>query len=121
MTTTNAQIAKLIQSNKARSAWTRGVQTYALEMLSDLDGDYTASRLLNGAENWNAYSYGGRALIYDADIAGRLCNPSELKRTRNGERQPNARETWLDCQARALRQAARLIERKARVLTLACA
>ena len=29
--------------------------------------------LLNGAENWNQYSYGGCALIYDTDIAVTLC------------------------------------------------
>ena len=122
MTTTNEQIASIIQSEKTRSAWSRAVQTYALEMLEELESDYTAANLLNGAENWKAYSYGGCALIYDADIAERLCSPSELKKTRNGERQPNGRETWLDCQARALLQAARLIERKARVaVLLACA
>ena len=121
MTTTNKQIATLIQSEKPRSAWAKAVQTYALEMLEELESDYTAANLLNGAENWREYSYGGSALICDADIAERLCSPSELKKTRNGERQPNARETWLDCQARALFQAANLISRKARVATLACA
>jgi len=116
--TTNKQIATLIQSEKPRSAWSKAVQTYALEMLEELESDYTAANLLNGAENWEAYSYGGSSLIYDTDIAERLCSPSELKKTRNGERQPNAKETWLDCQARALSQAARLIARKARVATL---
>jgi len=121
MTTINGKIASLIQSEKTRSAWDKAVQTYALEMLEELESDYTAADLLNGAENWKEYSYGGCSLIYDAEIAERLCNPSELKKTRNGERQPSARETWLDCQARALFQAARLIERKARIATLACA
>ena len=65
--------------------------------------------LLNGADNWNQYSYGGCSLIYDGDIAERLCNPSELKKTRNGERNPNSRETWLDVQARALGKASYLI------------
>lgn len=51
------------------------------------------------------YNWGGSSLIYDADIAGRLCCPSELKKTRNGERRPNSREEWLDVQARALYQA----------------
>ena len=121
MTTTNAKIANLIKSDKPRSAWSRAVQVYALEMLEEIEYDYTAARLLNGAENWQAYSYGGCSLIYDADIAERLCSPSELKKTRNGARQPNAKENWLDCQARALFQAASLIARKARVATLACA
>jgi hypothetical protein len=60
------------------------------------------------------YSYGGCSLIYDCDIAERLCSPSELKRTRDGERSPNAKEEWLDVQARALYQAARLVMRAAK-------
>lgn len=66
--------------------------------------------LLNGADDWNAYSWGGCALCYDGDIAERLCSPSELKKTRNGERRPNSREEWLDVQARALYQAARRVK-----------
>nr|DAP26633.1 MAG TPA: hypothetical protein [Bacteriophage sp.] len=62
--------------------------------------------MLNGAQDWEQYSWGGSALIYDYDIAERLCCPSELKKTRNGERRPNSREEWLDVQARALYQAA---------------
>ena len=67
--------------------------------------------LLNGADNWRQYSEGGCALIYDADIAERLCSPSELKRCKGGERQPNSRENWIECQARALGQAANLVRR----------
>ena len=54
------------------------------------------------------------SLIYNEDIAERLCTPSELKKTRHGERRPNAREEWLDTQARALFQAYNLIGRLAR-------
>ena len=46
---------------------------------------------------------------YGGDIAERLCTPSELKKTRHGERRPNSREEWLDTQARALHQAARRV------------
>ena len=62
---------------------------------------------LNGARNWSDYSWGGSAFVYDRDIAAALCTPSELRRTRNGERRPNSREEWLDVQARALHQAFR--------------
>jgi hypothetical protein len=65
--------------------------------------------LLNGASDWNQYSSGGSSLIFNDDIAERLCTPSELKKTRNGERRPNANEEWLDVQARALYQAEMLI------------
>jgi len=96
-----------------RSAWERGVKAYALEMLEELDeqldSTYSPEKLLNGAKDWSEYSYGGCALIYDADIAERLCSPSELKRCKGGDNQPSPRESWLDVQTRALRQAASLI------------
>lgn len=121
-----------IIAHTERSAWSNGVTEYALELLDSLaegiEGgwyyadDIAAPRvleknLLNGADSWSAYSWGGSSLIYDRDIAERLCNPSELKRTHNGERQPNSREQWLDCQARALFQAARKVMDAARRAT----
>lgn len=93
-----------------RSAWNRGVVRYAMELMNDVDGkEVTEKNLLNGADNWKEYSEGGYALIYDVDICHRLCTPSEIKKTKDGERRPNKQENWLDVQARALYQAARLI------------
>lgn len=115
-----AALAAQLATFKNRSAWDRGVQQYAedlaAELAENLNGGYITlddlrtgkgaeAAMLNGAENWTQYSYGGSSYIYDWDIARILCTPSELKRTRNGERNPNSRETWLDCQARALYQA----------------
>ena len=111
------QIRADIQSLSPRSAWGRGVQAYALELLENLAEDNlepTREALLNGARDWRDFSYGGWTLIYDAEIAERLCSPSELRKTRGGDRQPNGRETWLDCQARALNQAARIIAKHGR-------
>lgn len=97
-----------------RSAWGRGVTQYALEILDGIDREnirdlYTRVEferlMLNGAQSWSQYSQGGCSLIYDCDIAERLCTPSELRKTRGGEREPNARESWLQVQARALCQA----------------
>ena len=120
-----------IESEKQRSAWDKGVTKYALELMEQLgeqinDGyfeelDLTESKkvraaLLNGAANWSQYSWGGCSLIYNSDIAERLCSPSELKKTRNGERRPNSREKWLDVQARALFQAANRVCRHIRTL-----
>ena len=111
-------LIKKIEAQKARSAWARGVKVYALELLEGYEGEEIPENwealkadLLNGAENWKAYSWGGCSLIYDRDIAERLSTPSELKTTRNGDRKPNAQEEWLDCQARALYQACNLIYR----------
>lgn len=112
-----------LEANKDRSAWGRGINAYALELVEELTeraayeghnpepGKQCREWLLNGADDWNAYSRGGSALIYDYDIAERLCTPSELKKTRNGERRPNSREEWLDIQARALYQASNRVSR----------
>ena len=120
-----------IESEKQRSAWNKGVTQYALEMVEQLgeqisnghfdeldlsDSKKVRAALLNGAENWSQYSWGGCSLIYDGDIAERLCCPSELKKTRNGGRRPNIREEWLDVQTRALYQAANRICRHIRTL-----
>lgn len=124
-------IREYLDNNKyyTRSAWGRGVNVYASELLDNLADavkyaeqngqelpQFTKSDMLNGAESWTAYSYGGCSLIYDADIAETLCSPSELKRCKGGERQPNSRESWLDVQARALNQAAGRIVGAARNL-----
>jgi len=117
MSTINSEISARIEATSPRSAWSRGVKLYALELLESLESDgtgYTSAALLNGAENWKSFSYGGGALIYDAEIAERLCSPSELKRKKGGDLLPNASETWLDCQTRALNQAARLIAKISR-------
>ena len=93
-----------------RSAWNRGVVRYAMELMNDVDGkEVTEKNLLGGADNWKEYSYGGCALISDVDICHRLCASWEIKKTKDGERRPNKHENWMDTQARALYQAARLI------------
>ena len=113
-------IRATITNRRTRSAWDKGVTLYALELLDNLrDLPAAGNRqeikkaLLNGARDWSEYSYGGCALIYDGDIAARLCSPSEFRRTRGGEWNPNRRENWLDVQTRALYQAFRLICRAA--------
>ena len=107
-----------LEKEKARSAWKLGVIQYAFEILDNMeDGEVTEKSLLNGAKDWKQYSYGGCALIYDVDICHRLCTPSEIKKTRDGERRPNSHETWMDVQARALYQSARLIMKIKREVT----
>ena len=115
------QLREAIKNSPARSAWDKGIKLYALELIEELpdDQEFYGSpadwkTLLNGAEDFTQYSWAGCSFIYDQDIAERLCTPSEYKRSRGGERRPNARETWLDVQARALYQAAALILRLAK-------
>lgn len=115
-----------IDNKLRRSAWDRGVNAYAHELLDTLeeqiDGGYfdpenlaapklVEKALLNGAQDWSQYSWGGCSLCYDHQIAERLCTPSELKRKRGGELRPNSREEWLDTQARALFQASNHVKR----------
>ena len=65
--------------------------------------------LLNGADDWIAYCYGGGALIYNTDIAKALCTPSMLKKKYGGRLDPNHCEIWMDVQVRAYYQAFRLL------------
>lgn len=130
------KLRESIAAEKQRSAWDKGVTQYALELVDELTeqigGGYVdpaelvnpralRAALLNGAADWSQYSWGGCSLIYDSDIAERLCCPSELKKTRNGERRPNSREEWLDVQARALRRAASLVCRHMKMSERECA
>ena len=122
MNTTIKKAIESIETEKARSAWSRGVNGFAVDLLHELneaieDGyfdadDVKSGRLidrafLNGASDWSQYAWGGSGLIYDGDIARALCNPSELKKTDNGNKRPNRNEEWLDVYARAMVQAAR--------------
>ena len=125
------KVAAELEAHKDRSAWDRGVNAYALELVEELreraayegrnpePGKECREWMLNGAQDWNQYSLGGSSLIYDGDIAERLCTPSELKKTRHGERRPNSREEWLDTQARALTQACNRVARVYRSIVTA--
>ena len=123
------ELQRSIASEKPRSAWGLGVKVYAEELAEELaesiQGGYFTedkltdraalkTQLLSGAASWSEYSWGGCSLIYDGDIARRLCTPSEYGRSDAGWRRPNRREEWLDIQARALMQAASMIIRLAR-------
>lgn len=108
-----------IKKVNCRSYWAKGVKAYAIEMVKSIDPKkevsdrFVKSELLNGARDWNQYSEGGCALIYNKDIAERLCTPSELKKLTRSDGslkdRLNSREDWLQCQARALFQAGELV------------
>lgn len=113
-----------LPQRKTKSAWDRGVNEYAAEMLHSLRkvtpqdlnqvngmraDDAIEHLLLNGARDWHEFSEGGCSLISNIAICGRLCSPSEYKRRRYGDTRPNRQETWIDVQARALAQAARWV------------
>ena len=122
------ELRKLVEEIPNTSAWKRGVKEYAYELLDNLEekaqsyerlpknGRELEEWILNGAISWEDYSYGGCSLIYDGDIAERLCTPSELKKKDGGRLAPNSQESWLDVQTRALRQACIRIKSKFRLL-----
>lgn len=95
----------------ARSAWDKGIYDYAFDILEPLGDELEnvkADTLMNGANTWTDYSYGGCALICDDDIAKRMCSPSEYKKYLNAS--PNSKlsdsDYWLgNVQTRALFQA----------------
>lgn len=113
-----SNLYKIIENSPARSAWSRGVRSYALDIIDDItefvkfniSNGYELPLIsedcaLNGAEDWSRYATGGcgAALIYSDDIAARLCTPSELRiyKKRGGD--------VMEWQGRALFQAWRLI------------
>lgn len=116
------KIRERLEATKPRSAWDKGVKKIAENLLDkyeeivrDREGSnpvppLTEKTVLNGANSWEQYCYGGCAMIYDREIAETLCTPSELRRTNFWTKAPNSRETWMDVQVRACVQAWALIK-----------
>lgn len=121
-----ADIRKELDKVKTRGAWSKGLVTYAhmiLDKASDegnkttIDTSKLHAELLpltpwhkDSFDDWAEASRGGTYLIYNGDIAETLSSPSELKKTKNGQLDPNSREDWIDVQTRALYQAENLIK-----------
>lgn len=118
-----------VNNAKTRSAWSKGVKAYALDILASFEEsrqwceangesvpELDEITALNGANNWVMWAYGGCGLVYDADIAERLCTPSELKKLHEGAKVPAGAATWCDIEARAARQAWRMIAEAVRVV-----
>ena len=79
-------VANEVEKAKTRSAWSRGVKAYALDLLANFydwseynerEGEELPTldevTALNGAKDWSAWAYGGCGLVYDAYICDRLC------------------------------------------------
>lgn len=114
------EIRSIIMQEKARSAWKQGVKDVGLNILWGILDEYDGNDAphFNRVEDFAHYFYnvslreavdGGCFLIYDYDIAKNFCSPSELQRTKNGYRNPNSSETWLDVMYRGAYQAIRHI------------
>jgi hypothetical protein len=114
-------IDELYKKTHKGSRWRVAVACDAIDLIEQTERETLPDDLaeletvlLNGAQNWRAYSYSGMGLIYDVDIAAHYCTNSELKRVmlKDGsvKQKANARENWADVQARALFQACELIK-----------
>lgn len=100
-----------LEAQRNRSKWDKGVNQYAVEMINsieNLDQEVPSNEqelknaLLNGASSWEEYSKDGNALIYNDDIARRMCTKTDRERA--------CKDTdWLFVQSIALYQAFRLI------------
>ena len=122
------ELRMLVEEIPNTSAYKRGIKKYTDELLDNLeemariykrlpkDENELEEWLLKGARNWEEYSYGGRSLKYNRQIAERLCNPSELKKKGGGRIVPKRGETWFNEQAKALNYACLRIKSKFRLL-----
>lgn len=125
------KVVNEVNNQKIRSAWGKGVQSYAFHILAQFEEwrdwsekngagvpEIDEATALNGAQDWRAWAYGGCGLVYDCAIAERLCTPSEREQwhKRGCPNMANSRETWLDVEARAAWQAWRMIADVVRVI-----
>lgn len=116
-----SKIKTWVESSSCKSHWERAVRDYALEMISQCDKkDITSYKQIPNhcdAKNMTDYalakalSEGGCFEIYEADIAKRLCTPSQLKKVvhKDGTVRDLPCETWIDVQTRAIYQAILLL------------
>lgn len=119
------EVRNAVNAKNQRSAWNKGVQTYANMLLDNFEewSKYNQSEgkelpiidektALNGASDWSAWSYGACGLVYDFAIAETLCTKSEIKKLQyktGGMRYPAPCTNWCDVEARAARQAWQMI------------
>lgn len=101
---------KILES-PAQTKWEKGVKQYALELATEaeekeyLSEEEFGKALLNGAQDWRQYSYGGCSLINDDEIFCRLFTQTTLIKGKLGA---------LDLQAQALKKACNLVMKLAK-------
>lgn len=108
-------LRKKVEESKLKTSakWWKGRKEFALYLIDylcspdlEVSSDTIEKILLNGADNWQAYSEGGLPYCYDEDIATALYPPSEVKRMLKS----NSYD-WIEIQGRALHQAFLLCKR----------
>ena len=105
------EMMKKILESPAQTKWEKGVKQYALELATEaeekeyLSEEEFGKALLNGAQDWRQYSYGGCSLINDDEIFFRLFTQTTLIKGKVGA---------LDLQAQALKEACNLVMKLAK-------
>lgn len=124
----------ILASKLVRGAKNKAVREYALEILDRVitDGDDERREhwsidklrdlLLNGAfdyykpydeqAHWKRYSEGGCSLIWNIEIAQRVCTDNQYKKLEDKINSGNDTHDWVMIQAGALYEAALLIYKK---------
>ena len=118
-----AKIKTWIENESYRTHWKRAVRDYALWIISkcakkditsykELLNHVDAARMTDYALA-KALSEGGCFEIRNADIAKRLCTPSQLKRVmhKDGTIRDLPDASWIDVQTHAIYQAIFLLKR----------
>ena len=109
------QLENEIEKEKVNSAWSKGVINYCFEIIDNIKDSYyyhgedlknldfksLQKMALNGADDWNHYSWGGCSLVYSRDILAALFSPSIVKKYENRDTIRGLH--LLDYQARALK------------------
>ena len=76
-------------STPCRSQWQKGIEFYAHFLAEKFNDNYLPENievedifkiLLNSAENWHQFAWGGCGQVYNEDIANTLLTPSQRKR-----------------------------------------
>lgn len=106
------------EQEKARGTYQKAIYQYAFELVDNIADNYITTaeelehlesianlkeRALNGATNWNQYSWGGCSLCYNFDILNRLFCKSIAKKYENADSVRGRH--LLDYQASALARA----------------
>lgn len=96
-----------------RSQWEKGIEFYAHFLAEELNDNYLSENievkdifkiLLNGAENWHQFAWGGCGQVYNDEIAKTLLTPSQRKRITQADTFRG--HSLLDLEAHALAKAA---------------
>lgn len=100
-------------STPCRSQWGKGVEFYAHFLAERLNDNYLPEiievkdifkLLLNGAENWHQFAWGGCGQAYNEEIAQTLLTPSQRERITLSDTYRGY--SLLDLEAHALAEAA---------------